>query len=62
MHQYTWYGKEGTPKEIIYYIIISRQRRPLVCNYHSFHDADLGSTDHRLVAAKIHLNLKYQLA
>ena len=56
--KYTWYSNDGSTKKMLDYIILRRRWLSSVQNCRTYRGAELGNTDHRLVAAKIKLRLK----
>lgn len=52
----TWYSNTGTMSKTIYYILVSRCWR-IASNCQVYHSAELGSIDHCLLAAILHLRL-----
>ena len=57
IHTTSWYSNTGITSKTIDHILISGRWRTL-SDCRVFRSAELGSTDHRLVAAKLHLHLK----
>ena len=57
IHTTSWYSNTGVTSKTIDHILISG-RWKVLSDCRVFRSAELGSTDHRLVAAKLHLHLK----
>ena len=57
IHTLSWYSNTGITSKTIDHILVSGRWR-IMSDCRVFRSAELGSTDHRLVAAKLHLHLK----
>ena len=57
IHTISWYSNTGITSKTIDHILVSGRWR-ILSDCRVFRSAELGSTDHRLVAAKLHLHLK----
>ena len=60
IHKSTWYSNDGRTRKMIDYIIVNQRWRSSVTNCRTYRCAEIGNTDHRLVAANFRLRLKAQ--
>ena len=58
IHQLTWYSNDGVSRKVLDHVIISRRWFSCMTSCRVFRSAELGSSDHRLLAFSLRLRTK----